>query len=139
MRKQSKSEFENAITAFQRTIEEATKEGERIIAENKELRAMLAGEPCICKKYEMCYDLDLMSIDSDSGYGRAIIIRFGDKGFYKTTYIWNRAFVDMRNEKLGISKAVQIAMSICSTTGTWSTFADTLETIKVKEKENGDA
>ena len=63
------------------------------------------------------------------------IVKFGESGYYKTT--WGQvadsqddlqAFVDTRNERLGITKAQAQAMHDCSMFDCWQNYEELVET-----------
>jgi hypothetical protein len=82
-------------------------------------------------KPKLCYSL--LESTSDGLTFEIIIIKYGDKGYYPTTYgRQTRAWVESMNKRIGVSMSVQLAYELCSMSGAWSRLDKVLAMVRTK-------
>jgi len=65
-----------------------------------------------------------------------IIIKNGMKGYYETDFgVATAEVVDQMNERMGITPEQKFAMGICSMSGNWENFHETVSVLQRKRCE----
>jgi hypothetical protein len=75
--------------------------------------------------------LSILMSTHDGKTGDVIIVKFGEKGYYTTTYgRQTREWVNDRNERMGVDQVTAAAFELCSVFGNWVNYESVLARVQ---------